>query len=156
MERRPLGLGASSNPTGAAQKAVEQAFSPEFRNRLDATIFFNPLDPVTIGQVVGKQILELESQLLAKGVEIEFEAEVREWLAQKGYDKAMGARPMARMIQDRIKKPLSEEVLFGKLEHGGTVRVTLKEGEPHFEIAARPDSGSAVKEGSQAVAIERS
>ncbi|MDE2509571.1 MAG: hypothetical protein KGL74_00485, partial [Elusimicrobia bacterium] len=71
----------------------------------------------------GKQLLELESQLLSKGVECEITAEAREWLAQKGYDRQMGARPMARVIQDQLKKPLSEEVLFGKLENGGSVRV---------------------------------
>jgi ATP-dependent Clp protease ATP-binding subunit ClpA len=121
--------------TSRAQKAVENTFSPEFRNRLDAIVYFNPLDPVTIGQVVGKQIMELESQLLAKGVEIELDSEVREWLAQKGYDRRMGARPMNRLIQDRIKKPLAEEILYGKLENGGRVRVKLKNGEPAFDFS---------------------
>ncbi len=104
---------------------VERAFSPEFRNRLDSVVYFNALDPVTIAQVVGKQIAELESQLLAKKVEIEIDGEVREWLAVRGYDRKLGARPMARLIQDRIKKPLSEHILFGALEHGGKVRLFL-------------------------------
>jgi ATP-dependent Clp protease ATP-binding subunit ClpA len=143
LEKRSLGMVQSENKGTAAQKAVEQTFSPEFRNRLDAIVYFNPLDPVTIGHIVGKQLLELESQLLAKGVEAEFSPELREWLAQKGYDRLMGARPMARLIQDRIKKPLSEEILFGKLEHGGSVKIDLDSkpnpegGAPKFEITAK-------------------
>lgn len=137
-DRNALGLTSIGSGTvaTASQKEVERTFSPEFRNRLDAVIYFNPLDPITIGQVVGKHLLELESQLLARHVEIEIDAEVREWLARKGYDKKMGARPMARLIQDKIKKPLAEELLFGKLEHGGRVHVTLREDEPRFEIEA--------------------
>jgi ATP-dependent Clp protease ATP-binding subunit ClpA len=87
--------------------------------------------------VVGKQIVELEHLLLAKHVEIEFGSEVREWLARKGYDRKMGARPLARVIQDEIKRPLSEEILFGRLEQGGAVRVVLKDGRPHFVVEAR-------------------
>ena len=136
LERRALGFGET---TGAgsqknASKAVETTFSPEFRNRLDAIIYFNALDPVTVGHVVGKQIVELESQLLAKGVEIEIDTDVREWLARKGYDRTLGARPMNRLIQDKIKKHLAEEILFGALEEGGSVRVYLKDGEPAFDI----------------------
>ena len=145
-ERRPLGL-AGGKPAGnsASQKAVEQAFSPEFRNRLDAIVYFNALDSMTVGQVVGKQLIELESQLLAKGVEVDFAPEVREWLAQKGYDRALGARPLARLIQDRIKKPMAEEILFGRLEGGGSVRVTMKGEEPQFEFkkASAPPSDSS-------------
>ena len=136
-ERKPLGMTeqSSSAVATASQKEVERTFSPEFRNRLDAIIYFNPLDPVTVAQVVGKQLVELESQLLERGVEIDVPAEVREWLAQKGYDRRMGARPMARLIQDKIKKPLAEEILFGRLEHGGKVNVTLHDGELKFEIS---------------------
>jgi ATP-dependent Clp protease ATP-binding subunit ClpA len=144
IERRPLGLGGDSQQgMGArASKAIETTFSPEFRNRLDAIVYFNPLDPMTIAQVVGKQLVELESQLLAKNVEIDVTPEVREWLAHKGYDRQMGARPMARLIQEKIKKPLAEEILFGKLENGGKVRVTLSGTpggeEPEFEFEAAP------------------
>jgi ATP-dependent Clp protease ATP-binding subunit ClpA len=142
MERRGLGLVADGGNLGNAQKAVEHTFTPEFRNRLDGIIYFNALGPVTIGQVVGKQILELEEQLLAKGVEIELVPDVREWLAQKGYDRFMGARPLRRLIEDQIKKPLAEEILYGKLQEGGVVTVTLvpKEGGakdemvPHFSF----------------------
>ena len=135
MERRPLGMVPSENgKNSGAQKAVEQTFTPEFRNRLDSIVYFNSLDPVTVGQVVGKQILELESQLLAKKVEVEVGLEVRDWLAQKGYDRTMGARPLARLIQDKIKKPLAEEILFGKLEDGGRVEVLVKNDELVFEF----------------------
>jgi ATP-dependent Clp protease ATP-binding subunit ClpA len=136
MERRPLGMVTSeaNSKNSGALKAVEQTFTPEFRNRLDSIVYFNPLDPVTVGQVVGKQILELESQLLAKKVEVEVGLEVRDWLAQKGYDRTMGARPLARLIQDQIKKPLAEEILFGKLENGGRVEVLVRNGELAFEF----------------------
>jgi len=135
MERRGLGISSQDvRPLSGAQKAVEQTFSPEFRNRLDAIVHFNPLDSVTVGQVVDKQLLELESQLLAKGVELEVSVEAREWLVQKGYDRLMGARPMARVIQDEIKKPLAEEILFGKLENGGQVKILVSNGVLAFEI----------------------
>jgi ATP-dependent Clp protease ATP-binding subunit ClpA len=139
LERHPLGM-AAEGVGGTPHKEVERTFSPEFRNRLDAIIYFNALSPMTIAQVVGKQLAELESQLLARGVEVEISAEVREYLAQKGYDRVMGARPMARLIQDKIRKPLAEEILFGKLEGGGHVYVTLKDGEPHFECEPRKGS----------------
>lgn len=141
LERRSLGIGPSDSRGTGATKAVEQTFSPEFRNRLDAIVYFNPLDHVTVGQVVAKQLLELESQLLAKGVEIDLSPEVRDWLARKGYDRQMGARPLARLIQDKIKKPLAEEILFGTLEQGGDARVFLMEGEVRFEFRPRSPSG---------------
>lgn len=144
LERRPLGMGAQDVKSTGAQKEVERTFSPEFRNRLDAIVYFNALDPVTVGQVVGKQLLELEAQLLTKKVELDVSPEVRDWLAQKGYDRLMGARPLARIIQDKIKKPLAEEILFGKLENGGRVEVRIKDDEIIFEISsAAPESKKA-------------
>jgi ATP-dependent Clp protease ATP-binding subunit ClpA len=135
IEKRSVGFGGLDHVDGkAAAKAVEQTFTPEFRNRLDAIIYFNPLDPMTVGNIVGKQLVELESQLLARNVEIEFDADVREYLALKGYDRQLGARPMHRLIQDEIKRPLSEEILFGQLEQGGQVHVYMKDGKPAFEI----------------------
>jgi len=92
--------------------------------------------------VVGKQIVELEAQLIAKGVDVHLEADAREWLARKGYDKQMGARPLARLIQDKIKKPLAEEILFGKLENGGEVKIFIKNDDVVFEFKSRPSSGS--------------
>ncbi len=136
LERRPLGMISTEDLKGnQAQKAVEQTFSPEFRNRLDSIVYFNVLDPVTVNQVVSKQLMELESQLLAKNVDVEFGSEVKEWLAKKGYDRFMGARPLARLIQDQIKRPLSEEILFGKLEQGGNVKVWVREDEIAFEYS---------------------
>jgi ATP-dependent Clp protease ATP-binding subunit ClpA len=150
LEKRSLGLvppDAKEAKGAAAQKAVEQTFSPEFRNRLDAIVYFNPLDIMTVGQVVGKQIVELESQLLAKGVDVHLEADAREWLARKGYDKQMGARPLARLIQDKIKKPLAEEILFGKLENGGDVTIVIKNDDIAFEIKSKPASTNEKGEG---------
>ena len=146
LERKPLGLGGQQSQVGNASKAVEQTFSPEFRNRLDSIVYFNPLDPLTVAQVVGKHLVELESQLLAKGVEVEVGPEVREWLSQKGYDRFMGARPLARLIQDKIKKPLAEEILFGKLEDGGHVEVHLKDGVIHFDIKGKAATASTASQ----------
>ena len=109
-------------------------FSPEFRNRLDAIIHFNTLDGKTIANVVDKFLVELESQLDQKKVSIEVSDEAREWLIVHGYDKIMGARPMSRLIQDKIKRPLAEELLFGKLEHGGHVIVELEQGEIQVRV----------------------
>jgi ATP-dependent Clp protease ATP-binding subunit ClpA len=135
LEKRPLGIGDSNLPRGVdAHKAVEQTFSPEFRNRLDSIVYFNPLDPSTVVQVVQKQLMELESQLLAKKVDVEFTNDVRDWLAKKGYDRLMGARPLGRLIQDQIKKPLSEEILFGQLENGGKVKIDVKGDQIVFDV----------------------
>ncbi|MHB1950865.1 MAG: ATP-dependent Clp protease ATP-binding subunit ClpA [Acidiferrobacteraceae bacterium] len=103
---------------------VRKMFSPEFRNRLDAIVRFRALDADTVRHVVDKFVLELEAKLEEKGVTIEVDDLARAWLARHGYEPAMGARPMARLIQDRIKKPLANELLFGRLVHGGTVRVS--------------------------------
>lgn len=135
MERRSVGIGGLNAVDGkAAAKAVEQTFTPEFRNRLDAIVYFNPLDPMTVGNIVGKQLVELETQLLARNVEIDVDADVREYLALKGYDRQLGARPMQRLIQDEIKKPLSEKILFGDLENGGAVKISMKEGKMVFDV----------------------
>jgi ATP-dependent Clp protease ATP-binding subunit ClpA len=136
LERRPLGMIAEATKGSDAHKAVEQTFSPEFRNRLDSIVYFNPLDPSTVSQVVSKQLMELESQLLGKKVDVELTSDVRDWLAKKGYDRLMGARPLGRLIQDKIKKPLSEEILFGKLENGGKVKVSLKGEELAFDFTS--------------------
>ncbi len=137
MERRSLGLVVGNQSQSNAQKALENTFSPEFRNRLDSIVFFNPLDPQTVAQIVNKQLMELESQLLAKNVEMDVTAEARKWLAIKGYDRQMGARPMARLIQDKIKKTLSEEILFGRLENGGEVSISLTKDELVFDVRPR-------------------
>lgn len=120
-----------------AMEIIKKVFSPEFRNRLDAIIQFKSLDPDTICQVVDKFIFELEGQLEEKGVTLSLNDEVRTWLAMHGYDPQMGARPMARVIQENVKKPLAEELLFGKLSQGGHVAITLVEDELHFELEGK-------------------
>ena len=107
--------------------SVNRLFTPEFRNRLDAIIQFKALDHTTILNIVDKFMAELETQLQSKNVEIEIDDRAKEWLAKNGYDKKMGARPMARLIQEQIKKPLAEELLFGKLSNGGHVTITEDE-----------------------------
>ena len=114
-------------------------FSPEFRNRLDATIHFKPLDEQTIMHVVNKFVLELEAQLAEKNVTIELDERARSWLATHGHDAAMGARPMARLIQERIKKALANELLFGQLANGGHVKVSADDTGPIFELQPRPE-----------------
>lgn len=104
---------------------INRTFTPEFRNRLDNIIWFNHLSPDIIVQVVDKFIAELETQLDKKGVSLNLQSDAREWLAEKGYDKAMGARPMARVIQENLKKPLANELLFGVLSKGGSVTITV-------------------------------
>src|SRR5271154_1154246 len=111
---------------GEDEEAIKKLFTPEFRNRLDATISFAPLSPETIGRVVDKFVLQLEEQLAERNVTIELDPDARAWLAEKGYDPLFGARPLARVIQEHIKKPLAEELLFGRLAKGGIVHVTRK------------------------------
>ncbi|MCE8520312.1 ATP-dependent Clp protease ATP-binding subunit ClpA [Ruegeria pomeroyi] len=119
---------------GEDTAAIERTFTPEFRNRLDAVISFAPLPKEVILQVVEKFVLQLEAQLMDRHVHIELTPQAAEWLADKGYDDKMGARPLGRVIQEHIKKPLAEELLFGKLAKGGVVRVGVKGGELVLQI----------------------
>jgi len=119
---------------GEDTAAVERTFTPEFRNRLDAVISFAPLGKEVILQVVEKFVLQLEAQLMDRNVHIELTRKAAEWLADKGYDDKMGARPLGRVIQEHIKKPLAEELLFGKLAKGGLVKVTVKGGELKLDL----------------------
>ncbi|MFM7626374.1 MAG: ATP-dependent Clp protease ATP-binding subunit ClpA [Gammaproteobacteria bacterium] len=125
MARASIGFTQQDNTTDGME-AIKKLFSPEFRNRLDAVIQFNGLDEITIQRVVDKLLVELETQLEAKRVSVQLDDAARRWVAKTGYDPKMGARPMARVIQDNIKRPLAEELLFGKLAGGGTVRVTVR------------------------------
>ncbi|MGI9462676.1 MAG: AAA family ATPase, partial [Aestuariivirgaceae bacterium] len=111
---------------GDDQEAINRMFSPEFRNRLDATVAFDHLPPEVVRQVVQKFVLQLEAQLAERQVNIELSDEAADWLVKMGYDEQMGARPLARVIQQHIKQPLADEVLFGELSRGGTVRVLLE------------------------------
>ncbi|BDA84722.1 ATP-dependent Clp protease ATP-binding subunit ClpA [Aureimonas sp. SA4125] len=126
--RAAIGFG-STRRTGDDVEAINKLFTPEFRNRLDAIIPFAGLGPVEINRVVEKFVMQLEAQLSERGVTFELTPEAVVWLADKGYDEHMGARPLARVIQEFVKKPLADEVLFGKLKKGGTVKVTVVEDE---------------------------
>ncbi len=123
--RAAIGFGRDRRE-GEDTAAVERMFTPEFRNRLDAVISFAPLPKEVILLVVEKFVMQLEVQLMERGVSIELTKEAAEWIADKGYDDKMGARPLARVIQEHIKKPLAEELLFGKLAKGGLVRVAVE------------------------------
>ena len=114
--------------------AINKMFSPEFRNRLDAIVPFKALKPETVAKVVDKFMAQLEAQLSEKNVTIQLTDDAREHLAKEGYDPAMGARPLARVIQEQIKKPLAEELLFGKLVNGGIVKIDYKKDELKFTI----------------------
>lgn len=104
---------------------IRKAFTPEFRNRLDAVIQFSSLDEHSVARVVDKLVVELEAKLGSNNVTLELDDAARRWIAERGYDPKMGARPMARIIQEHIKRPLAEELLFGSLAEGGHVRVTV-------------------------------
>ncbi len=128
LSARRVGFGADMSEPGNARNAIERTFSPEFRNRLDAWVSFDSLPPEIIAKVVDKLVAELEGQLAEKRIDIELTAAGRSWLAEHGFDRKMGARPMARLIQNELKKPLAEKILFGELHDGGTVRVDVEEG----------------------------
>ena len=133
MAREAVGFGRDKRE-GEDTAAIERMFTPEFRNRLDAVISFGALPKEVILQVVEKFVLQLEAQLMDRGVHIELTRPAAEWLANKGYDDKMGARPLGRVIQEEIKKPLAEELLFGKLAKGGIVKVGVKEGKLELRI----------------------
>ncbi len=131
--RRSMGFAEQDHSTDGLE-ALKRYFTPEFRNRLDAVVQFSPLSAETIKSVVDKFIFELEHQLLDKKVFLVVDAAARAWIAEKGYDSRMGARPMARVIQNHIKKPLANELLFGSLVGGGSVRVYVEDGELGFAV----------------------
>jgi ATP-dependent Clp protease ATP-binding subunit ClpA len=131
MSGAPLGFGARSN-AGKGKEAIEKMFSPEFRNRLDAMITFNSLSMEIIERVVDKFIIELDHQLNEKKVFLQLTIKARRWLAERGYDPSFGARPMARLIQNEIKRVLADEILFGRLQNGGKVEVDENEGKLAF------------------------
>ncbi|KTF10562.1 MULTISPECIES: ATP-dependent Clp protease ATP-binding subunit ClpA [Pseudoalteromonas] len=130
--RKSIGF-SEQDHTHDAMGEINKVFSPEFRNRLDNIIWFNHLEKDVILQVVDKFVVELQTQLDKKSVNLELTSKAREWLADKGYDKAMGARPMARVLQEELKKPLANEILFGQLIDGGTVKVSVKDKKIRFD-----------------------
>ena len=135
MSKPSIGFTKQDNLTSDGNEALKRTFTPEFRNRLDGIIQFKPLDKDAILRVADKAVLELEMLLEDKNVTIEVNDAARQWLAEHGYDVQMGARPMARLVQEKIKRPLADELLFGKLSQGGGhVRVTLKDEDIHLEM----------------------
>ena len=138
MQKAAIGFGRDKRE-GEDTAAIERTFTPEFRNRLDAVISFAPLSREVVVHVVEKFVLQLEAQLMDRNVHIELTPEAADWLAEKGYDDQMGARPLGRVIQENIKKPLAEELLFGRLMKGGVVRVKIEDDKPAFDITG-PDA----------------
>ena len=134
MDRASIGF-TTQDHSGDGLEVIKRMFTPEFRNRLDAIVQFKALTPITIAQVVDKFLIELEAQLEPKKVTLEVDEDGRQWLAQRGYDPKMGARPMARLLQENIKRRLAEELLFGRLMNGGHVSVTARDGDLQVEIA---------------------
>ena len=136
MSRSSMGF-TTQDHRSDGMESIKKMFAPEFRNRLDAIIQFKSLGTDVIGTVVDKFLVELQAQLDDKSVGLEVDEDAREWLAENGYDEDMGARPMARLIQEKLKKPLAEEVLFGDLASGGgTVKVSLVDGEIAIEVVS--------------------
>ncbi len=132
LTREAIGFGRDSR-AGEDEEAIKRVFTPEFRNRLDAIIPFGNLTPEIVAQVVEKFVLQLEAQLADRNVTIELSSAAKEWLAERGYDRLYGARPLARVIQEHIKKPLAEELLFGRLVKGGSVKVSMRDGKLAFD-----------------------
>ena len=144
ISRRSIGFTQQDHSTDSLE-AINRMFTPEFRNRLDAIVPFEPLGEDVILTVVDKFLTELQGQLDEKRVQLEVDEEARLWLVEKGYDRTMGARPMARVIQEHIKKPLADMVLFGALNKGGTALVTLKDDRSELEVSVESESETPVE-----------
>jgi ATP-dependent Clp protease ATP-binding subunit ClpA len=144
MASEGIGFGNISKED-ASEEAVKRMFTPEFRNRLDAIVPFGYLPTEVVARVVDKFVLQLELQLADRNVHIELDDEARAWLTERGYDRLYGARPMGRLVQDKIKQPLAEELLFGKLAHGGEVKVRIKDNAPSFEVIPAPPKAPRAK-----------
>jgi ATP-dependent Clp protease ATP-binding subunit ClpA len=140
MSTKSIGFGEGDDGTSASKSkaAIERAFSPEFRNRLDAIVTFRSLTPLVMESIVEKFVLQLEGQLAERHVAITLTPEARAWLAVKGYDPIFGARPLGRVVQKEVRDPLTDEILFGQLENGGTVTIGVAEDRLTFAYEARP------------------
>ena len=137
LAKEAIGIGRGKRE-GDDQEAIKNLFTPEFRNRLDATVSFSPLPPDVVTLVVDKFIMQLEAQLENRGVTFDLDGAAKDWLVREGYDEQFGARPMARIIQEHIKKPLADELLFGKLENGGIVKIGVSDGRLQLNIKTAP------------------
>jgi ATP-dependent Clp protease ATP-binding subunit ClpA len=133
MEKRNIGFGAGTKDD-AGKEAVHQWFAPEFRNRLDGVIMFNRLSKDNMSKILDKFISQLNTLTERKGVSVVFDAESKQWLMDQGFDRNMGARPLARVINEQVKKPLSREMLFGRLKNGGAVMFKMNEGKLSFDV----------------------
>ena len=158
MAKTPIGFGrevGDGQDSYADNEAITKTFAPEFRNRLDAIVPFQNLSPDTVEKVVDKFVTQLEGQLADKNIEIVLSDKARKHLAKEGYDPAMGARPLGRIIQEQVKRPLAEEILFGKLEQGGTVKVDLKDDEITFDIkTGKPKKKKSKDKDSETESVE--
>jgi ATP-dependent Clp protease ATP-binding subunit ClpA len=145
-QRNSIGFGRG-RMEGQDEEAIKKLFSPEFRNRLDAIVAFKALSPEVIRMVVQKFILQLEAQLADRHVTIETTEAAVDWLAKNGFDELYGARPLARVIQEQIKRPLADDILFGRLAKGGHVKVDLKDGKLTFEFDGKggPPGGETIE-----------
>ena len=140
MSTKSIGFAEGDDRTSASKSkaAVERVFSPEFRNRLDAIVTFRALTASVMESIVEKFVLQLEGQLAEKHVAIALTPEARAWLAEKGYDPVFGARPLGRVVQKEVRDPLTDEILFGQLENGGTVTIGVAGEQLTFSYEARP------------------
>ena len=145
MAKAAIGFGREQRE-GEDQEAIQRMFTPEFRNRLDSIIPFAGLTPEVVSRVVDKFIIQLETQLGDRDVTILLSDEARRWMAEKGYDKNYGARPLSRVIQEHIKKPLAEELLFGRLSKGGVVKVDVAEDKSKLTFAFEEGGGKTARE----------
>ena len=147
LARRRAGFGAAGALTGGDDdRAFERTFPPEFRNRLDARIAFAPLSPAVMERIVDRMMAEVRERLAARNVQIEVDAEARAWLAGRGLDPLMGARPLSRLIQEQVLRPLGDEILFGRLEEGGSVSVTVRGGELALDYGSKVDEADGGRE----------
>ena len=149
-----FGENQADSARGRMMTALERVFSPEFRNRLDAIVAFDPLTPAVMETIVEKFILQLESQLAERRVAISLQPDARAWLAEQGYDAAYGARPLARVVQKEVRNPLTDEILFGRLEHGGTVRIDLRDGALAFDYEPAAAEAGTVADSVEKTAAE--